>query len=93
TVSLTVTGRGGVPAEGVSSVVLNVAVTQPTADGYLTVFPAGAARPLASNINFAPGQTVSNAVVAKVGAGGKVDIFNAQGATHVVVDVQGWFGD
>ena len=48
----TVTGAGGVPAGGgVSAVVLNVTATQPTAAGYLTVFPAG--RPArGSNLNF-----------------------------------------
>lgn len=90
---LVVTGRNGVPATGVSSVVLNLTATQPTADGHLAVWPAGSTRPVASNINFAPNQTVANAVVAKVGTGGMVSIYNAQGSTHVVVDVQGWFED
>jgi hypothetical protein len=92
TVTLQVSGRGGVPATGVSAVSVNVAVTQPTSDGYLTVFPSGAARPLASSINFAPGRTVANMVVAKLGADGSVSIFNPAGSTHVVVDVEGWFG-
>lgn len=90
--SLTLAGRVLIPASGVSSVVLNVAVTEPTAGGWLTVYPSGETRPLASSINFAPGQTLSNAVVAKLGADGAVDIFNATGSTHVVVDVEGWFG-
>ncbi|MBV8986387.1 MAG: right-handed parallel beta-helix repeat-containing protein, partial [Acidimicrobiia bacterium] len=89
---LQVTGAGGVPASGVSAVVLNVTGTDPTAGTYLTVWPAGEARPTASNLNLAPGQTVPNLVVAKVGANGRVSIYNAQGNTHVVVDVAGWFG-
>ena len=86
------TGAGGVPATGVTAVVLNVAVTQPTTYGYLTVYPSGEARPLASSINFAPGETISNGVVAKVGADGRINIYNPAGNTHVVVDVQGLFG-
>jgi hypothetical protein len=39
----------------------------------------------------APGQTIPNMVLARVGAGGKVSIFNAAGSTHVVVDVFGAF--
>src|SRR5579885_2404333 len=39
TLNLQVAGRGGVPTTGVSAVVLNVAVTGPTAPSYLTVFP------------------------------------------------------
>ena len=92
TLSLVVTGPGGVPGAGVTAVLLNVTVTEPSAGGWLTVFPAGTTRPLASSINFAPGQTIANAVVAKVGAGGQINIYNFGGNTHVIVDVQGWFG-
>ena len=92
TLDLQVTGRGEVPVSGVSAVVLNMTVTEPTAGGFLTAWPAGQPRPLASNLNFVPGQTVPNLVVAKVGAGGKVSLFNFQGAAHVVADVAGWYG-
>ena len=39
-INLQVTGRGGVPALGVSAVALNVTVTNPTLGGYLTIYPA-----------------------------------------------------
>jgi hypothetical protein len=93
TINLQVTGKGNVPATGVSAVVLNVTATGPTAAGYLTVFPAGGVTPLASNLNFVPGQTVPNRVVVKVGTGGQVSLFNGTGSTDVVVDVGGWFTD
>ena len=86
---LTVTGRGDVPAV-VSSVVLNVTVTGPTADGFVTVYPCGIPTPLASNVNFAPGQTVANAVIVKVSNDGKVCLFDSK-PTHLVVDVNGYF--
>ena len=88
---LQVTGAGGIPASGVTAVVLNVAVTTPTASGYLTAFPTGEVRPMASSLNFTPGLTVANTVVAKVGAGGKLSFFNSAGSTQVIVDVAGWF--
>jgi len=47
TISLQVTGAGGVPAAGVSAVVMNVTVTEPSAISFLTAWPAGDARPLA----------------------------------------------
>src|SRR5207245_10419616 len=78
---------------GVSAVVLNGTATNPTAAGYLTIFPAGGILPLASNLNFVPGQTVPNRVVAKVGTNGQVSLFNFTGNTDVVVDVGGWFTD
>ncbi|MDQ4131821.1 MAG: beta-propeller fold lactonase family protein [Actinomycetota bacterium] len=87
---LQVTGRGGVPATGVSAVALNVTVTEPTAAGYVTVYPTGATRPVASSLNFVPGQTVPNAVVVKVGSGGRVTLFNSWGTSHLVADVAGW---
>jgi len=92
TINVQVTGVGGVPSTGVGAVVLNLTVTQPTSGSYLTVYPAGATLPTSgSSINFSTGQTIANAVIAKVGAGGKVSIFNAAGNVHVVVDVNGWF--
>jgi hypothetical protein len=92
-ITVQATGRGGVPASGVSAVVLNVTATEPTSGGYLTVFPAGGSVPLASNLNFVAGETVPNRVVVPVGSGGAVRIFNGLGQVHVVVDVGGWFTD
>ena len=85
-----VTGTGGVPA-GADAVVANVTVTGTTSTGYLTIWPAGQPRPVASSLNWSAGQTVANAVTVKVGAGGKVSVFNAAGSAHVVVDVVGTF--
>ena len=91
TIDLAVAGAGGVPATGVTSVVLNVTATQPSAPaGYLTLFPAGTARPVASNLNFVAGETAPNLVVVRVQSG-KVSIYNNAGSTHLVADVQGWF--
>ena len=89
--NLTVTGRGGVPASGAGAVALNVTATNPSASSYLTVWPAGAGRPTASNLNFAAGQTVPNMVIVPVGAGGQISMFNNSGGVDVVVDVLGWF--
>jgi hypothetical protein len=90
-INVAVTGLAAVPAVGVSGVALNVTVDQPTSPGYLTVWPTGEARPLASSHNFVPGLTVANLVLAKVGTDGQVSIFNSAGNTHVVADVVGYF--
>lgn len=86
---LTVVGRAGVPVDA-SAVVLNVTVTDPAAAGFVTVFPCGVVQPTASNLNFVAGSTVPNAVIAKVGDGGKVCLFSSQ-ATQLIVDVNGYF--
>ncbi|MET7394507.1 choice-of-anchor D domain-containing protein [Dactylosporangium sp. NPDC005572] len=91
TLHLQVLGRGGVPQGAISAVVLNVTVVSPTSAGYLTVFPTGVARPLASNLNYQAGWIGANAVTVPIGTGGKVDIFNPGGNVHVVADVLGYY--
>jgi hypothetical protein len=89
---LQVTGAGGVPASNVSAVVLNVTVTETTANGYLTVFPTGTTKPTASNLNFSPGMTIPNLVVVKVGDLGKVSLYQSgPGTAQVIVDVAGYY--
>lgn len=89
-IDVVVVGRGGVPVTGVGSVLLNLTVTQPTADSYVTVWPTGLERPEASSLNMSSGETRPNMVVAKVGADGKVSLFNRFGTTHLIADVVGW---
>lgn len=92
-ISVQVTGRGGVPATGVQAVVMNVTAVAPTVGGYLSAWPTGEAQPEVSSLNFVPGQTVPNLVTVKVGATGAVSIFNAAGQTHVLADVVGYYDD
>jgi hypothetical protein len=90
-ISAQVTGVGGVPASGVSAVVVNltgVALGPPT---YLSAWPAGEAQPTASNVNLPAGDTRANLAVVKVGTGGRINLFSATGPTHAIADVMGWF--
>jgi subtilisin family serine protease len=93
TISLQVTGRGGVPASGVGAVVLNVTSTGATAPSFVTVYPNGVSRPLASSLNIVPGWTGANSVTVAVGTGGKVNIYNNSGSTHMIADVVGFYAD
>ena len=88
TIQLGVNGRADIPADA-SAVILNVTVDQAEGSGFLTVYPTGEGRPLTSNLNFVDGQTVPNAVIARVGAGGSLCIYT-QVATHLIVDVAGY---
>lgn len=90
-IDVQVAGVGGVPLTGVGAVALNLTVTEPTAESFVTAYPAGEARPLASSLNFVAGQTVPNAVVVKLGALGRVSLYNATGTTHLIADVAGWY--
>jgi hypothetical protein len=82
-----VAGLGGVPS-GSRTAMLNVTAIDAESAGFMTVFPCGTAVPTASNLNYAAGQTIPNAVVAKVGDGGRVCIYTSS-AAHLVVDVNG----
>lgn len=82
---LQVTGRGGV-TEGAESVVLNVGVIRPEDLGFLTVYPCDEPQPTASNLNFAGGTTVSNAVFAKLSADGTACIVSSV-ETEIYADV------
>ena len=44
TITVDVTGLGGVPATGASAVVLNVTAVKPSSSTYLTVYPSGETR-------------------------------------------------
>lgn len=90
-IAVDVTGSGGVPASGAAAIVVNVTAIKPTKSTYLTVYPSGESRPTASNLNVTAGRTVANLVVAKIGADGRIRIYNATGSTHVVVDIAGWY--
>ena len=93
-VTLSVTGRGGLPTSGVAAVALNVTVVAglaPQVGGYVTVYPCGS-RPDASNLNFVTGQTVPNAVIAPVSPQGTVCLYT-YGTAHLLADVSGYFED
>ena len=90
TLDLQVTGRNGVPASGVTAVVINVTVTDTTQPSYLAVYPTGAGRPVASNLNWTAGTTVANLVQVALGSGGAVTFFNAVGSTDVIADIDGY---
>jgi hypothetical protein len=95
TVNLSVLGAAGVPATGVSAVVLNVTITGATKPGYLTVYPAGSTRPDVSSINFVARTDRANLVTAPLGTlgagAGKVAIYNPIGSVQVIADIVGYY--
>jgi hypothetical protein len=78
-----------VPAANTWAVVLNVTVVDPVGGGFLTVWPAGSERPLASDINFAPGETRPNLVVVPLGQYTAIKMYSSA-TIHLVADVVGW---
>jgi alpha-tubulin suppressor-like RCC1 family protein len=86
---LQVTGRDGIPADA-SAVALNVTVTDAQGGGFVTVWPCGTDEPNASSLNFVAGQTIANAVITKIGVGGKVCLATTA-ATHLLADINGFY--
>jgi hypothetical protein len=94
-VSVPVLGRRGVPAVGVSSVVLVVtALSGPArSGGFLTASPGSAAWPGTANVNTNGVNDIRpNTVVVPVGDNGAVDL-HLHVVEDVVVDVAGYFTD
>ena len=104
---LQVTGLNGIPASGVSAVLLNVTAVGAGAPGpgFMSVIPkpprvgdvfndqgSYGAFPNTSNLNLENADPTPNLVLARVGAGGKIRLYNYLGPTHVIADVAGWFG-
>lgn len=85
-------GACGIPVTA-KAVAANVAVTAPSAGGNLTVYPAGAALPTTSTINYATGRTRANNAILPLGPNGDVDVFASQGSGRVdlILDVAGYF--
>ena len=86
-------GACGIPSTA-KALSLNVTVTQSSAAGYVTLFPAGQPLPPTSSINYAAGRTRANNAVISLDASGRLAAFAGQptGTTvHVIIDVVGYF--
>lgn len=81
--------RGTVDADA-DSVVLNVTATEAQGDGYVTVYPCAADRPLASNLNVRLGATTPNLVTVALGADQRL-CFYASVSTHLLADLTAWY--
>ena len=92
TLTLPITGRGGVPGSGVQAVALNVTATRTQASGYVTTWPANTPITDTSSLNYvAAGRSVPNHVVAPIN-GGAVSFYSF-GGTDLLVDVMGYWLD
>ena len=83
-------GRAGVPSTA-SAVVLNLTSAEARGIGFLTAWPCGTPRPVASNLNYGVGAPVANTAIVKVGTGGKVCLFTGDTDTELIADINGWF--
>jgi hypothetical protein len=81
--------RLGVPLDALA-VVGTLTVTNPSGFGFLTAFPAGAAVPMASNVNVdGAGQSRAGGVIVELGAAG-LSVFVGAMSADVLFDVTGY---
>ncbi len=91
TMKLAVRGVNGIPATGISAVIVNLAAVPNTTTGYITAYPSGSSRPSASTLNITTARLpVSNFAVIPVGSDGAINLYSSTKNMHMIVDVQGW---
>jgi hypothetical protein len=78
----------GAPASA-QSFVLNATVVPPGPLGFLTLWPQGATQPLVSTLNAGDGAITSNMAIVPT-TNGSISAFAAN-ATHLVLDISGYF--
>ena len=87
-VDVQVLGRCGVPDDA-TAVAVTITTVQPAAPGFVVGYPTGTPRPVASSVNYQPGEVVANLQLLQLGSGA-VTVYSLA-ATDLVVDVSGAF--
>lgn len=89
TISLPLAGVNFI-ASNATAVVANVTTTDTGDPSFLTVYPGGTP-PLASDLNWVPGQTEPNLTIATLSSTGTVSAFNDAGSADLIIDAFGYF--
>ena len=93
TQTVAVTGVCGIPSSA-KAVAINMTAVGPGGMGWLTVFPADAALPATSTLNYAPGKTRANNAIVPLSTLGELKVFNYNSnasATHFIIDIVGYY--
>lgn len=92
TIDVQVAGTAGIPATGAAGVVIGL-IAKSEKPGYLMAWQAGGSQPSVTVMDFNAADMRANTIVLTPGDDGKIRIKNgSSGPTHLLVDVQGWFG-
>jgi hypothetical protein len=75
----------------VGAVSINITATETHASGYVTVYPCDT-RQEVSNLNYTSGQTVANAVIARLSITDTICVY-AQTPVDIIIDINGWYSD
>ena len=75
-----------------TGIATNVTAVNPNANSYLTVFPADAAQPVTSNLNWTPtSPPTPNQVTVGLSAAGAIKVFNNAGSIDIIIDIVGYY--
>jgi hypothetical protein len=83
-------GRCGI-AGTAQAVSLNVTVTNTEGPGFILIYPQGEMQPGVSTLNYVAGQTVANAAVVPLGAGGGITVIAGVSGTDLILDTNGYY--
>lgn len=89
TTVIDVTTRPAVPDDAIA-VAVTVTAIPTEGPGHVTTYPAGTTLPNTSTLNTRPDRVVSNSAIVRLGAGGRLSVFNLLGG-DVIVDLTGVF--
>lgn len=88
--SLPLSLAGLVPADA-TAVTFNLTATNVTAGTHVIAWPHGKPKPVASNLNLAPGETRANLVTVELGTDRTVDLYNNAGGIDLIADLAGFY--
>lgn len=88
--NFTLTGQCGI-ASVAAAVSLNVTVTNTQGPGFILIYPQGGAQPNVSTLNYVAGQTVANAAIVPLGAGGGITVIAGVSGADLILDVNGYY--
>ena len=90
TLTVQVSGNGGVPSSGAVSATVNL-TTANSDPGFLIAYPCDQTRPGTSSVNPQTGTAVANLANVSLSATGTICIYT-ETPTDLIVDVSGWWG-
>jgi len=88
--TVTLSVAANVPAEATAAAI-NLTVVNGTVGSFLTLYPTGMDRPLASAINWSDNVAHANSTVIKLGSDKAFNIYNNSGSVDVVIDLVGYY--
>ena len=89
TIEIDITAHPDLPNDALAAAI-TITATPTAAPGYVTVYPAGAARPVVSTLNTRGDRAVANTAIVSLSSGGRIALFRLAPG-DLIVDITGVF--